>query len=349
MEEEDDENSITDRSIIANAIDQVNLVGAAQTEEENQVREGTLINFSPPRQIVLQQAQSPVVHLQNEFDDINGYDSDEGPFYDAVNEEGPLIEEEEVLPDDSTPPEVEEVVAEVVEAEEDDRFVFISDADIDKLRVAELKEELKKRGLVLFGKKAELIERLKQGMALRVPLQPIGAGNVRNRNVLQIAGFSVTAKWKLLEHLQEEVQEPVNTFASHAPTVPAEDAAFVPIKHNFAEKFQRDDFTGVDRVPKIHKNKKVMKDRNGVTMYEDKVRQYGIPDVDFLKRNKLTYRSTPVKFVEAFLPVSDDVYKETKCSIERWCRYTNLKAMLSFAGEKNYPYPDFKPFTVAEF
>jgi hypothetical protein len=55
-----------------------------------------------------------------------------------------------------------------------------------------------------------------------------------------------------------------------------------------------------------------------------------------------------VKFVEAFLPIFDDSYKETKCSIERWCKYTNLKAMLSFAGEKNYPYPDFKPFTVSE-
>jgi hypothetical protein len=254
------------------------LVGAAQTEEENQVREGTLINFLPPREIVLQQAQSPVVHLQKEFDNINGYDSDKGTFYDAVNKEGLLIQEEEALPDDSTPPEVDKVVAEVAEAEEDDQFVFISDADIDKLKVADLKEELKKRGLILFSKKAELIERLKQGMLLRVPLQPVGVGNMRNRNVMQIAGFSVTAKWKVLEHLQEEVQKPFNTFASRAPTIPAEDAAFVPTKHIFAEKFQRQDFTGVNRVPMMHKNKKVM---NGVTMYEEKIRQFGIPDADF--------------------------------------------------------------------
>jgi hypothetical protein len=58
----------------------------------------------------------------------------------------------------------EEVVAEGIGAEEDDRFVFISDADIEKLMVAELKEELKKRGLILLGEKAELSERLKQGM-----------------------------------------------------------------------------------------------------------------------------------------------------------------------------------------
>jgi hypothetical protein len=67
-----------------------------------------------------------------------------------------------------------------------------------------------------------------------------------------------------------------------------------------------------------------------------------------LRQHKLNYRSTPLKFVEAFLPISDETYKEMKCSIERWCWYTNLKAMLSFAGEKNYSYPDFKAFTVNE-
>jgi predicted kinase len=129
---------------------------------------------------------------------------------------------------------------------------------------------------------------------------------------MQIAGFSVTAKWKVLKHLQEEVQEPVNTFASRAPTVPAEEQAFVPIKHNFAEKFQRQDFTGIDPVSRLHKNKKLVKDRNGVTIYKDKVRQLQIPDNDFLKRNKLSARSPPAKLVEAFLPVSDESYKETK-------------------------------------
>jgi hypothetical protein len=51
--------------------------------------------------------------------------------------------------------------------------------------------------------------------------------------------------------------------------------------------------------------------------------------------------------VEAFLPVSEVVHN-TKCSIDRWFFYTNLKAMLLFACEKNCLYPDFKPFTVAE-
>jgi hypothetical protein len=78
---------------------------------------------------------------------------------------------------------------------------------------------------------------------------------------------------------QEAVSEPVNTITSYAPTIPAEDAAIVPVKHNFEEVFERADFTGIDGIPK---NKKVMKDRNGVTMYEDSVRDFGIPDTDFL-------------------------------------------------------------------
>jgi hypothetical protein len=38
--------------------------------------------------------QSPIVHLQKEFNNLNGYDSDDGPFYEAVQEEGPLILDE---------------------------------------------------------------------------------------------------------------------------------------------------------------------------------------------------------------------------------------------------------------
>jgi hypothetical protein len=45
---------------------------------------------------------------------------------------------------------------------------------------------------------------------------------------VQIAGFSVSAKWTVLQHMEEVVPQPFNTFAAHAPTVPAADAAFVP-------------------------------------------------------------------------------------------------------------------------
>jgi hypothetical protein len=48
---------------------------------------------------------------------------------------------------------------------------------------------------------------------------------------------SLTAKWKVLLHLEEAVQEPVQTFAFHAGTVSSEDSAFVPFKYNFVKNF----------------------------------------------------------------------------------------------------------------
>jgi hypothetical protein len=82
-----------------------------------------------------------------------------------------------------------------------------------------------------------------------------------------------------------------------------------------------------------YKNKKESQDKHGKVVYEDSTQMLGMPDEDFLKEHKFTQMS--------------EMVHNTKCSIERWCCYTNLKAMLYFAGENNYLYPDFKPFTVA--
>jgi succinyl-CoA synthetase alpha subunit len=83
-------------------------------------------------------------------------------------------------------------------------------------------------------------------MVHHVPICPVVSGVAQNNAGQQIAGFSVTAKWKVLQHLEEAVTEPVNNIASYAPTIPAEDAAFVPVKQSFAEGFERDAFTGID-------------------------------------------------------------------------------------------------------
>jgi Transposase IS4 len=118
-------------------------------------------------------------------------------------------------------------------------------------------------------------------------------------------------------------------------------------KRNFEELYNREEFSGTCQVQKKFKNKKAVKDKFGKVCYEQRSQLLGMPSPEFLKDHCLNAHSKPSKFVKAFLPVSDHLYN-TKCSIERWCTYTNLKAMLSFAGEKKYPYPDFKPFTVAK-
>jgi hypothetical protein len=68
-----------------------------------------------------------------------------------------------------------------------------------------------------------------------------------------------------------------------------------------------------------------MKAKHGKVVYEDSICMLAMMDDDFLKKHKLKEQLSPAKFVEAFLPVTKAVHN-TKCSIERWCSYTNLKA-----------------------
>ena len=353
MDEALDDISISDRSFIVNDISGQDLVAGGLMEDENQSMEVATLNFSPTRAFLPIPAQSPIVPLRREFDETNGYDSDDGPSFNAVNEEGPLISDEDALPDNTTV-DNNDVIAEVVPENvvvEEEVVVIINNNDIDKLKVNELKNELQRRGLTIDGKKAELKVRLKDAMLRRVPLRRTAVQDLLvdgRPNIAVVPGFPQTARWKILNPIEDPVQEPVNNFLSHAPTIPAEDAAFVPVKRNFAERFSRETFSGVDRVAMTFKNKKVMKDRNGSVMYEDKVRKVGVPCPLFLKQHKLNAKSSPARFFEAFLPVSENTYRETDCSIERFCQYTNYKAMLSFAGDKRYPYSDFKPFTVSE-
>ena len=84
MEEGFDENSIFDGSFIANAISVQDLVAGGSVEDENQSTEVRPLNFSPFRASIDGQVQSPVVRRKTEFDEDQGYDTDEGPSYDAV-------------------------------------------------------------------------------------------------------------------------------------------------------------------------------------------------------------------------------------------------------------------------
>jgi hypothetical protein len=174
------------------------------------------------------------VHLQKEFDKVNGYDSDDGPCFKAVQEEGPLIVDETELPDNIICEELElpvEVVAKFVKEFVNNRVVVIvPDEDIDKPSVAQLREELRKRDLWKEGKKNELRLRLKDAMEIRVPYRdPKVSANGAQQEV--VAGFSRHAKWCLLNPIEDVVKEPENAFTgAHAPKIPSQDAAHVPQK-----------------------------------------------------------------------------------------------------------------------
>jgi hypothetical protein len=199
-------------------------------------------NFSPNRPNFLHEAQSQVVCLETEFDEVNGYESDGGAFFDVITEEGTLIQEEERVPDDATRPAEVEVVAVLVENEDEfvqDELPMIEDEELDKLKVTELKEQLEKQDLCTNGRKSVLQKRLKEGMNHKLANPTVDVVNEVQR---QIAGFPVTARWKVLKPMEEVAPEPVNIFASYAPTVPAEDAAFVRVKHNSIDPIDGNDF-----------------------------------------------------------------------------------------------------------
>jgi hypothetical protein len=63
-----------------------------------------------------------------------------------------------------------------------------------------------------------------------------------------VSSFSKTAFWKELKLNQAVVQELANpTFkiqSVHAPTIPQEDAAHVPVKHDFDHRFDVPPFAG---------------------------------------------------------------------------------------------------------
>jgi hypothetical protein len=295
-------------------------------------------------------------HLQEYNDDV-GYDSDEGPFLDAIEEEGIQDFEEDAageaeVEEGMQQSILEETVNAATSGNADDtasRIVIIPNDKIDKLKVQELKDELGKRGLNKKGRKTELLERLKQAMTDQVPLMSVQAQEASMKD--DLSGFPPTARWRTLETQTEEVPEPHNRFpGARAPTVPEEDALHVPVKHNFSETFDREPFTGTHKVSLRHKNGKYKRRTNGKIDTAHQIRTKGLANPLFLKKKCLEAHSTPVEYFEAFLPVTrkmDDL-PDTKCSIERWCNYTNFKAMLLFAGQPGYPYPDFKPFSVDE-
>ena len=105
------------------------------------------------------------------------------------------------------------------------------------MKVANLKAQLSKHGLDTKGLKNVLLDCLKQAMVDKVPV--LSNSELQSDSEI-ISGFAETAKWKPLKPIEEPIAEPDNVVGMlHAPTIPEEDALFVPQKHNFAGTFDR--------------------------------------------------------------------------------------------------------------
>ena len=191
-------------------------------------------------------------HLPSHSDlEQDGYDLDASVDpYAEVADEGPLKVDE---------PPLEEVgngdipLGVVKEDTESGHFIDIPPAKLAQMKVSELKYELSRHGQPVNGRKVVLLERLKTALFQQIAIQ--STNNNPQQTMDNLNGFSQNAKWRPLVAMEEAVEEPENAAPlMHAPTIPVEDAEFIPQKHNFAERFDHECFVGKEKVPKLHCN-----------------------------------------------------------------------------------------------
>jgi hypothetical protein len=209
------------------------------------------------------------------------------------------------------------------------QHVPISKEGLNKLTIAELKEELRIRkvGLPRKKKKTDLQEHLMQALQKKMPVYPEEMLDTdKKKGGDDMADFAVGAYWEELTP-DIKVAEPVNASfpTAHAPTIPDDEAKNQPRpKEGFTKQFERPKFNGRER---------------------------GGPRQDFLEKHGLDKDSSASEFVEAFFPMYEnpeiDANGDAMLSIEYLTRNTNMRANLAFAGEATYEAWS-GPFTVKE-
>jgi hypothetical protein len=195
---------------------------------------------------------------EDAFDD--GYDSDGemGPFYNRTDKGGQqLFNEDE---DDGVGFVAERAIGVGADTDTngaDEVHVQIDDDTINKINMIKLRNELKLRQQSIYGVKFKLKDRLIKTLDKKLPKytaeslakKKATATEAKKKNTTHgLSSFSKNAFWKELKPNQAAVQEPTTPYFKiqrvHAPTVPQEDAAHVPVKHDFNHAFNVPPFAG---------------------------------------------------------------------------------------------------------
>jgi hypothetical protein len=269
-----------------------------------------------------------------------GYDSDGelGPFFDAVEDE------EDLEDDDSDDDSIfflgagfSSPVVDVVDEPEPEPDAALP-GTIDAAEAPPTKETLmlmtnnalktmcKEKGLPVNGNKQVLVQRLltnPNGRPKKNDAAP--ARHVPGENEEENTGFHCDAKWKVLEHSKDPVQEPSRPNRLVGPTAYKENEQEAK-KFNFDATFDRPPFTVMaeeyteakGRTPK----------RQCAPRLEKKVIEHGRANLQWLQKNKLTKSSHPSDWFLALLPekrVPDQ--PNHLVSIADWTTFTNKKAM----------------------
>ena len=271
----------------------------------------------------------------------DGYDSDHqrGPFIqDGVADEA-YHNMDEVAPEapiEAIPVPDEEGGEEVPVAVEADQV--LDAATINGMKVVELREELKKRGIKVTGKKAELQTRLLEGVLAGVEI--LAARPVEESDNSAGDAFHPGAYWKLLEPSGPAVNESEMTIDGvrfREPTMPAEEHELNrddrPKKRNYSEIFDRAPFTRSALLPVRNSNGTLKRKNTGEYVYAMQVTTVTVPDLEYLFAIGIDFESEPPDWFNIYFP--KDRVKGTHpkaVTMDEFTAWANIKAMIANAG-----------------
>ena len=235
-----------------------------------------------------------------------------------------------------------------------------------RMKVVQLKKELKNRLQPTTGVRQVLKERLKEALNKKVPyytdeqLKEYNSKNNNNNNKKNTSdsgldSFPPGAYWEELKGTIA-VDDPSNESfrVARPPTVPEEDAE-VPFnqKYNFDLDITVPDFTATATIYELTaRGNQILHPRTKEPKMKDVVRENGHVNPAFKTKHKLSKSSRSYEFADTMLPLqskySPDGSTARGFSFANLTSWTNTKAILANAGPNGITYRDFVPFDVEE-
>ena len=270
----------------------------------------------------------------------------QGPFFDAVQEEGRLEGDDER---EAGAGDADLAVTEIA-VENDDPGRILE--RIDKMKNDELRKELQRRSCSAKGRKAELVARLREAVKKKLPLAEEMSAEVQGN--LAGDGFALGARWELQEpddvDVKDESQRVIDSISFREPIVGIADVlqgVQFAKKKNYRMVLDRPPFISSCRQPKIV-NGRLVYEKNGKCAYRNAPHTNTLPNVDFFHRRGINTDSHPADWYNCFFPIkripSDEVSAVSIAEITSW---TNKKALLDNAGAGGR-YRRFHPFSIKE-
>jgi len=214
---------------------------------------------------------------------------------------------------------------------------LLSEDDVKKMNVNELKAALTKRGMRTNGKKADLTGRLVDAVQKNAPLlQNMSATILDNR-----AGddFDNQAYWKIMEADGDAIDENaalgIDGVIFRNPTTPADEVdtdGVGPKKINFTNTCDRSPFISYTILPEMNKNGQPKK-KHGKYIYSKQMTNQTVPNFTFLHKNGINCESHPADYVNMFIPWKKSKWNEGLFDIASITEHTNMRINCSLGGK----------------